>query len=109
MGNGDILADCSLSGGPSGIYVFELGRPPRLAFRSGQTLNAATSGGAALATMSTYGLIDANAARGGDDSWAGSDGSVMVSARLVIGPTTLDALLIAPNIGSDIIMQDDFE
>ncbi len=86
FGNGDIVADCIVNNGPSGLYLFPLGRPPRLVLQDGQAI---TINGNISASVTSYGFPTsgdssngASASWSGTDSWAGKDGSILINAML---------------------------
>jgi hypothetical protein len=87
--NGDIVAECVVNGGPSGLYLFPLNRPAQLLLRVGQSLSVNTTSGPINATVTAF-AVDLDSSQGaasswgGVDSWAGSDGTLLARAQLDI-------------------------
>jgi hypothetical protein len=113
--NGDIIAQCGTSAGTTGLYLFALGRAPRLLFAAGQSVNVITVNGPATATVLSYAVNDgatapSRHASGGDD-WAARDGQILVNATLSIPgrPSAIQTWLLARAVDVDLLFADGFE
>lgn len=115
--NGDVLAQCTVSNGPSGLYRFVPGRPAQLVLSVGQSVSVPTPQGVASATVLGYSLVpDSLGSAGpsshsaGFDSWAAADGSILL--RLQLGTSTnnnIRALALMRISDQDLLLRDGFE
>lgn len=114
--NGDIVAECLVQNGPSGLYLFAIGRAPRLILRNGQTISVNTTAGIAQATVNSFSVIGAgdtsqgaSAHPSGIDSWAARDGSVLVSASIALPTGNANALMLSRVSDFDRFLVDGYE
>jgi hypothetical protein len=115
LSNGDIVADCAVANGPSGLYRFRAGSAPQLLLAVGTTVPVQTTSGLVQASVVNYAvaLVDGDSAQSslswaGVDSWAGTDGTLLVSATLNVGGTSVGTLMtFAIDVGA--YLKDGFE
>lgn len=114
--NGDIVAECSVANGPSGLYLFAIGQAPELILRNGQSVSVNTTAGLAQATVNSFFPIGAgdssqgaSAHPSGIDSWAARDGTVLVGASLGLTTGNANALMLAQVSDFDRLLVDGFE
>ena len=115
--NGDIIANCAVNGSVSGIYRFAVGRAPEKIISVGQVIPVQTTGGIVQATVNSFQLDvpnngDSSASSlnwSGVDSWAGTDGSVMLLASLNVNGTAVNVLLLSQVSDLNVFLKNGFE
>ncbi len=117
FGNGDVIAECDVSGGPSGLYLFKVGRLPRLILSAGQTVPLQIGNSTVSALVQSFSPVlgdeNANAAASdsgnGVDTWASTDGGVLVSASISSGGNTSAILMRLQAVDLNRVFADGFE
>jgi hypothetical protein len=113
FGNGDLVADCVVSGGPSGLYLFQIGRLPRLLLTGGQNIALQIGTTSASATVQSFTLVGTDNASSessyGPDSWVSNDGAIVVSATIVSGANAGQVLMSLKATDLSRIFADGFE
>lgn len=109
LANGDILAHARTNPNSEvALWLFKSGAAPRRVLVAGQAAQVPTATGTVVDTVQSF-SIDSGAAlySGGEDSWVGADGSVLVQATL----TTYGAvrLLAIPSNPVDLIFRNGFD
>lgn len=111
--NGDVIAECEVSGGPSGLYLFKVGRAPLLILAAGQTIPLRIGSNIVGALVQSFspvqGSAGAAASGNGVDSWASTDGGVLVAASISSGGNTSAILMRLQAIDLTRYFSDGFE
>jgi hypothetical protein len=101
LANGDVIAECFVSGSVNGLYLFRVGQVPQLILSAGQLIPVTTSTGSVQASVISFSLPNpmddtgpSSRAWAGIDSWAGTDGSVLARAVLNVAGTSTQTLLL---------------
>lgn len=112
--NGDILADCQVSGGPSGLFLFARGRTPRLVLAAGQSITLDGVGSASTATVESFALLEGSDTGAADsaigvDAWSSDDGGMAVSATIIRGTDRAAVLMRSTISDVGLLFSDGFE
>lgn len=115
--NGDVLAQCTVSNGPSGLYRFVPGRPAQLLLSIGQTVSVPTPQGVASATVLGYSLVpDSLGSAGpsshsaGYDSWTSRKGAILLRLQLSTSVNSNIRVLALMQVSDqELLLRDGFE
>jgi hypothetical protein len=115
LANGDVIADCAVNNGPSGLYRFRIGQAPQLVMSVGQAIPVQTTSGLVQASVVSFDLpvVDDDSSQssyswGGYESWAATDGTLMVRATVNLNGTNTGVLLLS-KVDVDVLLKDGFE
>jgi hypothetical protein len=116
--NGDVIADTSLTDGRSGLMVrFARNAAPQIILSVGQSISVQTPTGPQVATLNSYSrVLDdlLNTGRSsnwwtGADSWAASNGVVLVNANLTLNNVNVPVLARLLASDQDFLFRNGFE
>jgi hypothetical protein len=115
LANGDIIADCAVNNGPSGLYRFRTGQAPQLLMAAGTIVPVQTTTGLVQASVVSYEVpvVEGDSAQSsyswsGYESWAATDGTLLVGGTINVAGTNVGALMVY-NIDINAFLKDGFE
>jgi hypothetical protein len=116
FGNGDVIAEMAVTGGPGGLYRFVRGRAPEIIFGVGQSVLVPTPQGLRTATVSSFALANdelgsqsTSSHWAGYDAWAGRNGAILISANINLDGNPITALLLLQASDQELLLRDGFE
>jgi hypothetical protein len=117
--NGDVVANLSVATNGqsrSVLYLIRAGRAPQVLLAPGQTIAVPTPSGLQNASISSMGLTtdglssqSSSSHWAGYDSWAGSNGHVLINAGLNLNGSSISTLILLQASDQERIFHDGFE